>query len=101
MKANIKLTPSLLKDLATDVFIDLTDAEIQEVIAIENAILQRFEKVSTIDTKGVKPLIYPFETPRTYLREDDTEPTIIDQSAVLANATTTSGPYITITKVIK
>lgn len=101
MTANIKLTPSLLKDLATDVFIDLTADEIREVIAIENAIAHRFEKVSAIDTTGVKPLNYPFETPRAYLREDDIEPTLIDHSAVLANAPTTSGPYVTIKKVIK
>ena len=101
MKPKIKLTPNLLKELAAAVFFDLTEEEIQEVIAIENSILRRFEKVSAIDTTGVEPLIYPFETPRTYLREDEGEMTVTDQSAVLANATTTSGPYVTITKVIK
>lgn len=100
MQAKIKLSPTLIKELAKDVFLEIDEAEIKDILAIEKNILHRFEKVFNIETKGVEPLFYPFEAPRDYLRNDD-ESQVVKQSAVLANARHTIGPYVAITRVVK
>lgn len=100
MQSEIKLTPKLLKELAKDVLLELSDDEINGILAIETNIMERFEQVLAIDTTNVKPLFYPFETPRSYLRNDDESQTI-NQNLVLKNAPKVIGPYIAISRVVK
>ncbi|WP_051350872.1 Asp-tRNA(Asn)/Glu-tRNA(Gln) amidotransferase subunit GatC [[Acholeplasma] multilocale] len=90
----------IINILAEDIMLKLTEEEAQDIIDTESSIRQKFGKVTSIDTEGVKPLFYPFENNHTFLREDE-EFIQSEQKDVLANAPTTDGDYITIVKVVK
>lgn len=100
MANNQKLTKAYLKELASDIMLELTDNELDGISAIEESLTRRFEKVTSINTDGLEPLFFPFEQPHTYLR-DDNDMHANQQSDLLANAPSTDGDYITIVRVVK
>ena len=65
-----KFSTEYFHKLANDLKFDLSDEEIEELkkdfVAVEEQV-SLFEKV---DTEGVEPMVYPFEAPTTFLRED-------------------------------
>ncbi|AUF83806.1 glutamyl-tRNA amidotransferase [Mesoplasma syrphidae] len=87
-------------ELAEDIMLELSEAEIQVILATDKSLKTKFEKVTSVNTDNVEPLFYPFDKNHDFLREDD-EPYNVDQAAVLANAPSADGEYITIVKVVK
>ncbi|QHX36365.1 Asp-tRNA(Asn)/Glu-tRNA(Gln) amidotransferase subunit GatC [Spiroplasma sp. BIUS-1] len=96
----MKINLELLKELQDDVMLDLSEEELKNILKYENDILQKFEKVLSIDTEGVEELHYPFDLNKTYLREDE-EISLLEKEDVLKNAPSVDGDFITITKVVK
>jgi len=94
------LSTHYVKELANDIMLELTSEEIKEIKQTEGSIRKQFLKVLTIDTEQVEPMFYPSDEIHTYLRPDDEFHTN-DEVAVLANAPTVEGDYITVVKVVK
>jgi aspartyl-tRNA(Asn)/glutamyl-tRNA(Gln) amidotransferase subunit C len=98
MKNQIKYETVL--ELADDIMLELSESEIQVILATDKSLKEKFEKVTSINAQNVEPLFYPFENAHTFLREDE-EINTVKQADVLANAPSTDGEYITIVKVVK
>lgn len=97
---NKTLNDIYIRKLGEDIMIELNVDEIEDVKRVESTLREKFLKVLTINTEDVKALYYPFEQEHTYLRAD-TELHTLPQTAVLHNAPTVEGDYVTIIKVVK
>jgi aspartyl-tRNA(Asn)/glutamyl-tRNA(Gln) amidotransferase subunit C len=95
-----KFSAEYLRQLAADLKFSLSDEEVvqlqQDFAAVEEQILLFDE----IDTEGVEPMVYPFETPTTYLRED-TVCDQLDSKDALANAAQVKMGHVHVPKVVK
>jgi len=88
------------KGLAEDLMFELTT---EEATAIKNefAILQKqLELLAEINTEGVEEMIYPFEQPTTFMRDDVVEDALtVDET--LSNAKRRRKEYIVLPRVVK
>ena len=95
-----KFSSEYLRALASDLRFELSDAEVEELKKrferLESQIAQ-FEKV---DTENVEPMIYPFEAPTSYLREDVVDE-VLSQNEVLANVKDARMGHVHVPKVVK
>ena len=77
-----KFSTEYFHKLANDLKFDLSDEEIEELkkdfVAVEEQV-SLFEKV---DTEGVEPMVYPFEAPTTFLREDVVSDVLTQEEAL-------------------
>ncbi|AHI53520.1 glutamyl-tRNA(Gln) amidotransferase subunit C [Spiroplasma sabaudiense Ar-1343] len=95
-----KISPNLVKELANDIMLDISDDEALDIYNTESSLKKKFAKVLKINTDNVEPMYYPFETNFIGMREDEVMSTN-NQKEVLANAPSTEGDFITIVKVVK
>lgn len=70
-----------IKKVASTAKISLTEKEINEFIPQVQEILKAFQKISTIDTKSVKPSFHPIEI-RNRLRDDITGNCLTQEEAL-------------------
>ena len=95
-----KFSTEYFHKLANDLKFDLSDEEIEELkkdfVAVEKQV-SLFEKV---DTEGVEPMVYPFEAPTTFLRED-VESDVLTQEEALANVKDARMGHVHVPKVVK
>jgi aspartyl/glutamyl-tRNA(Asn/Gln) amidotransferase, C subunit len=88
------------RGLAEDLMFELTT---EEATAIKNEfiILQKqLDLLDEIDTEGVEEMIYPFEQPTTFMREDVVEDVLTVDEA-LSNAKRRRKEYIVLPRVVK
>ncbi|MFM6926870.1 MAG: Asp-tRNA(Asn)/Glu-tRNA(Gln) amidotransferase subunit GatC [Bdellovibrio sp.] len=76
----------------------ITESEAVEYCNQMEKILQSFEKLATVDTKGVEPLITPTEI-ETYWREDVVTQEITSEE-ILANAPSRVGSLFKVPPVV-
>lgn len=88
------------RKLAADLKFDLSDAEIEELKKDFIAVEQQVELFDTVNTEGVEPMVYPFETPTVFLREDEVAD-VLDQQDALANAPAVKMGHVHVPKVVK
>ena len=88
------------RKLANQLMFDLSDEEIVELDKEFDTLLKQIELLDTIDTEGVEPMVYPFEMPTVYLREDEVDH-VLDQSDVLKNVKKERAGHILVPKVVK
>ena len=95
-----KFSTEYFHKLANDLKFDLSDEEIEELkkdfVAVEKQV-SLFEKV---DTEGVEPMVYPFETPTTFLREDVVSD-VLTQEEALTNVKDARMGHVHVPKVVK
>ena len=95
-----KFSTEYFHKLANDLKFDLSDEEIEELkkdfIAVEKQV-SLFEKV---DTQGVEPMVYPFETPTVFLREDVVSD-VLTQEEALKNVKDVRMGHVHVPKVVK
>ena len=95
-----KFSNEYFHKLANDLKFDLSDDEINELkkdfIEVEKQV-ELFEK---IDTKGVEPMVYPFEEATTFLRED-IEEDVLSQEDALKNVKDVRMGHVHVPKVVK
>ncbi len=95
-----KFSTEYFHKLANDLKFDLSDEEIEELkkdfVAVEEQV-SLFEKV---DTQGIEPMVYPFEAPTSFLRED-VECEVLSQEDVLKNVKDARMGHIHVPKVVK
>ena len=95
-----KFSTEYFHKLANDLKFDLSDEEIEELkkdfVAVEEQV-SLFEKV---DTDGVGPMVYPFEAPTTFLREDVVSD-VLSQEDALKNVKDARMGHVHVPKVVK
>ena len=95
-----KFSTEYFHKLANDLKFDLSDEEIEELkkdfVAVEEQV-SLFEKV---DTEGVESMVYPFEAPTTFLREDVVS-NVITQDEAMSNVKKKLEGHFVLPKVVK
>lgn len=90
-----------IKKLANQCMFDFNDDEIEYVNASFDTLKKQILVLNEIDTEQVEPMIYPFEQPVFYLREDK-ESREVSKEEVLQNAMQKNEDFIKVaTKVVK
>lgn len=89
-----------IKELALDIMFDVNDDEVNEIekeFVNLDKMLELFDK---IDTSNVEEMVYPFDTPTYYLRDDKATNTI-SQDAAMSNVKKTKQGHVVVPKVVK
>lgn len=80
-----KHSPQYFKHLALQLQFELTDTEAKDIAKEFTLLIDQMRLLEAIDTDHVEPMVYPFDAPTTFLRED--EPThVLAPSEALKNA---------------
>lgn len=95
-----KFSNEYFKKLANDLKFNLSDEEIEALKKDFIALEQQVELFDSIDTAGVEAMVYPFETPTVYVREDVVEE-VLDQKDALKNAKDVRMGHVHVPKVVK
>lgn len=95
-----KFEKEMLRKLANDVMFDLNDQEISELQEEFEIYMKQMDLLNRIDTKNVEEMVYPFDTPTTFIRDDEHESVLSVQDA-LANAPKVAANHIVVPKVVK
>ena len=94
-----KHSPQYFKYLALQLRFELTDAEANDIASEFDVLIDQLQLLEAIDTTAVEPMVYPFEAPTTFLRED--EPTqVLSPSEALKNAPAQINGFFVTKKVV-
>ena len=88
------------RKLANQLMFDLSDEEVNELDKEFDTLLKQIELLDTINTDGVEPMVYPFEAPTVFLREDVVD-NVLEQADVLKNVKKERAGHILVPKVVK
>ena len=88
------------KALARKLMFELTDEEADDIVQEFKTLCVQLQLLEAIDTTGVEPMVYPFETPTVYLREDEENHTISQEEA-LSNASKVVQGHCSVHRVVK
>lgn len=88
------------KKLANQIMFDLSDQECEELQVEFKTMIKQMELLDKIDTTNVEPMVFPFEMPTSYLREDEVS-NVITQEDALVNAPKKANGQIIVPKVVK
>ena len=95
-----KFSNEYFKKLANDLRFDLNDEEI-EALKRDFIEVEKQERLfESIDTAGIEPMVYPFEAPTVFLREDQVEE-VLSQKDALENAADVRMGHVHVPKVVK
>lgn len=88
------------KQLAHQLMFDLNDEEVKDIEKEFDTLLQQLQLMEAVNTDGVEEMVYCFEQPTTYLRDDQVGD-VLSQSEALANAPKQSSGHFLVPKVVK
>lgn len=92
-------TKEYFKKLANQIMFDLNDEEATSLQSDFEVLLQQMDLLNKIDTDDVEEMIYPFETPTSYLRDDEVR-NVLSQDDALKNAPEVKEGQIIVPKVV-
>ncbi|MGN1344485.1 MAG: Asp-tRNA(Asn)/Glu-tRNA(Gln) amidotransferase subunit GatC [Traorella sp.] len=95
-----KFSKELLKKLANQVMFDLSDSECEELQDEFVTYLKQLDLLNKIDTENVEEMVYPFDTPTSFIREDEVKH-VLSQEDAMKNVPHASESYIVVPKVVK
>ena len=95
-----KFEKEMLRKLANDVMFDLNDQEISELQEEFEIYMKQMDLLNRIDTENVEEMVYPFDMPTTFIRDDEHE-SVLSVEDALANAPKTMANHIVVPKVVK
>ena len=95
-----KFSKETLKSLANRLMFDLTDEECVELQDEFETYLKQLDLLNKINTDDVEEMVYPFETPTVYIRDDENTYTISQEDA-MKNVPNSSENYVVVPKVVK
>lgn len=95
----MKLNREQIVKLSKNLMFELTEIEIDNILNEFEAFNNQVMGFQAIDTTGVEAMVYPFDTPTTYLREDD-EVSELSLDDVLLNAPHRVDEYFVVPKVV-
>ncbi len=94
-----KHTPAYFKSLAKQLRFELTDAEAKNIADEFSVLIDQMNLLNAIDTTTVEPMVYPFEEPTTFMREDVADQVLPVQEA-LRNAPSSKNGFFVTKKVV-
>lgn len=86
--------------LANQLMFNLSDEEADELVSEFGTLEQQFALMEEINTDGVEEMIYPFEEPTTYIRQDEADH-VISQDDAMRNVTKKLEGHFVLPKVVK
>ena len=89
-----------VRELANDIMFDVTDEEADDICKDFVTLEKMLNFFDSINTDGVEEMIYPFDDPTSYLRDDEVSD-IISQKEALLNAPKQKQGHIVVPKVVK
>ena len=95
-----KFSHEYFRALAKDLRFELNDKEIEGIKKRFKRLENQIELFEQFDTDNVEPMVYPFETPTTYLREDEVDE-VLSQAEVLSNVKDARMGHVHVPKVVK
>ncbi len=95
-----KFSTEYFRKLASDLRFNLSDEEIEELKHDFQAVEAQVDLFETIDTDGVEPMIYPFESATVFLREDEVAD-VLSREDALANVPDVRMGHVHVPKVVK
>ncbi len=95
----MQIDQSVISGLEKLARLKLTDAERSKLSGDLQSIVNMIDKLQTLDTEGVEPLIWLNENPNAL--RDDLVQHQLDQSEALSNAPNHDGIYFRVPKVIE
>lgn len=95
-----KFSNEMLRKLANQVMFDLSDSECEELREDFETYMQQIDLLNKIDTEGVEEMVYPFDAPTVFIRDDEKEHTISQEDA-MKNVPNKSENYVIVPKVVK
>ncbi len=88
-----------LKQLAYDARLSISDEDMPSLIDAYKDFMDQIQILEDIETEGVEPLVFPFESQNYYLRLDDVED-IMEVDDVLKNAKEVQEQQVKVPKVV-
>lgn len=92
-------SPDYFKQLATQLRFDLTQEEAIDIANEFDVLTQQMALLDKIDTEGIEPMVYPFEEPTSFMREDLVE-NVLTQEEALKNAPFSKNGFFVTKKVV-
>lgn len=86
--------------LAHSLMFKIDENDLKVITAEFEYLESQLQLLDAIDTEGVEAMVYPFEKPVAYLREDKVDH-VLDKDEVLANAKHTKEGHFVVPKVVK
>ncbi|OUQ29439.1 Asp-tRNA(Asn)/Glu-tRNA(Gln) amidotransferase subunit GatC [Massilimicrobiota sp. An134] len=90
----------LIQSLAKDVKLSVLDENMDTFIEAYHQFLKQVQSLESIQTEGVKPLVFPFEVETSFLREDSIQD-VMRREDILKNAKHIKNQQIQIPKVVE
>lgn len=87
------------KALALQCRFELSDEEAQDIKNEFDVLISQMRLLDKIDTENVEPMVYPFEEPTSFLREDVIE-NVLPIKEVLKNAPKEKNGFFVTQKVV-
>lgn len=91
----VKHNPAYFKSLAKQLRFELTDEEAQNISDEFKILIDQMNLLNAIDTQNVEPMVYPFETPTSFMREDVVDQVLSAQEALKNAPSSKNGFFIT------
>lgn len=89
-----------IKELALDIMFDVNDDELKDIEEEFVKLDKMLEIFDNIDTTNDEEMIYPFETPTLFLRDDNSDD-VISQDDAMKNVAKTKQGHVVVPKVVK
>ncbi|MCF0111752.1 MAG: Asp-tRNA(Asn)/Glu-tRNA(Gln) amidotransferase subunit GatC [Erysipelotrichaceae bacterium] len=93
-------TKEYFQKLAKQLMFTLTEEEAEGIVEEFKVLQQQLELLEAIDTEGVEEMIYPFEAPTSFMREDEVEH-VLTQEEALANVSNKYDQFVVLPRVVK
>jgi aspartyl-tRNA(Asn)/glutamyl-tRNA(Gln) amidotransferase subunit C len=90
-----KHSKAYFKNLAHQLRFDLTDKEAQDIVEEFSILIDQMNLLNAIDTNGIEPMVYPFEEPSSFMREDVVDHVLSAQEALKNAPSSKNGFFIT------
>ena len=88
------------KKLAKQLMFELSDEEADSLVQEFSTLEAQMALLDAVDTEGVEEMVYPFETPTVFLREDEVS-NVISQDDAMANVKKKLEGHFVLPKVVK
>ena len=95
-----RISKNKVLSLAKGLMLRLSDEEAENIVAEFDTLLKQLDLLDQIDTTDVQEMIYPFEEPTDFFREDIVDH-VLPIEDVLYNAPVEEEGYFVIPKVVK
>lgn len=94
------MTREEINELALNVRFKVNDDEEKDIENDFETLEKMLEFFDSIDTDGVEEMVYPFDEPTDYFREDEIS-NVISQEDALSNVAKTKQGHVVVPKVVK